>query len=117
MMVFHGSSYGLPLISALLLVCILILIIFDLRLRHKIKHDLKTMLTKENISHSNLGEQILTVLIRHDGKMNPFEISYYLDMPVELIVQKLRAMEQDRLVLRKGLSEDYEIRFKKYESK
>lgn len=107
---FNGLNYGFVIASSLLFAAALILTILDLRLRHKINTDLKAIFIKEGTTLSNLGEQILTIIIHHGGKMNLFEISSYLDMPVDLVVQKLKVMERDKLIIRKGLSEVYAIR-------
>jgi uncharacterized membrane protein len=109
---FFGLNPRLIIVSSIVLVClvtVVILTIFDLRLRKRINTDLRELLTKERTNLSNLGEQILTVLIRHGGKMSSSEISSYLDMPADLVSQKLKVMERDKLVIRKGLSEVYEI--------
>ena len=107
---FGGLNCGL-ILTALLFMGVVILITFDIRLRKKINRELKAIFFKENTNQANLAAQILTLLLENNGKRSPLEISNYLDMPLDLVVQKLKEMERNGFVAKRELSEDYFICF------
>jgi uncharacterized membrane protein len=97
---------GLPLfwIPVLVLAALSIILILICR---RTKQKIAGLSESQQAALENFEAQILSLLVQHGGGMTQIEIRNCLDLPGDMVAEKLLEMERQGMINRKWLTTDY----------
>lgn len=97
---------GLPLfwIPVFVIAALSIILFFCLR---RIKPKIAGLSESQQATLENLEAQILSLLAQHGGGMTQIQIRNCLDLPGDVVAEKLLEMEREGMINRRWLTTDY----------
>jgi uncharacterized membrane protein len=109
--VFRGSSVS-PGVTAMVVIIVIAAIaaiavgVYFITIRKKAKEASGLSLSQKEVLE-NFDPQVLSLLTQNGGCLTQLEIRNHLGLPVELVAQRLLAMEKEHLIDRKWLTDEY----------
>ena len=96
-----------------LLLLVAIIVVFILFFISRTKTKITGLSDNQAETLENLEAQIMSMLFQNGGNMNQIEISNSLDLPLDIVSEKLLKMEKEGLIVREWATTDYTYYVKK----